>query len=111
VTVNLVEKIYGPTSDYENDFGDNPSGTFIYYKDLIGVTAITNIDVGLQVTDNLKLSIGALNAFNRFPNKLNSTALTHEKAYRDNNAVSQYPLFSPFGIDGGFYYVKALYQF
>ena len=111
VTINLVEKIYGPTSDYENDFGDNPSGTFIYYKDSIGVTAITNIDVGLQVTDNLKLSIGALNAFNRFPNKLNGTMLSHEKAYQDNDAVTQYPLFSPFGIDGGFYYVKALYQF
>lgn len=31
-TVNLAEKIYGPSADYENDDGDNPSGNFIYYK-------------------------------------------------------------------------------
>ena len=111
VTVNLVEKIYGPSSNYQNDFGDNPTGAFIYYKDYIGVTPITNIDVGYQVTNHLTLSIGALNAFNRFPNKLNGTALSHEITHVDNDAVTQYPLFSPFGIDGGFYYVKALYKF
>jgi iron complex outermembrane recepter protein len=111
LTVNLVERVYGPSSDYENDFGDNPTGKFIYFKDSIGITAITNIDVGYQVAEHLTLSVGAINAFNRFPNKLNGTALSHEQAYADPDAVIQYPLFSPFGLDGGYYYVKALYHF
>jgi iron complex outermembrane recepter protein len=121
LTVNLVEKIYGPSSDYENDDGDNGpgqtcsygpcTGKFSYYKDSIGVTAITNLDVGYQFTEHVKFSVGAQNLFNRFPNKLNGTILSREIAATDNAAVTQYPLFSPFGIDGGFYYVKAVYKF
>jgi iron complex outermembrane receptor protein len=111
LTVNLVEKIYGPSSDYENDDGDGPTGAFVYFKDSIGVTAITNLDVGYNYTDHLKLSVGAQNLFNRFPNKLNSNILGRENAAADNTAVTQYPIFSPFGINGGFYYVKAVYKF
>jgi iron complex outermembrane recepter protein len=124
LTVNLVEKIYGTSSDYQNDDGDNGKGTpytvcsygtcdgsFSYYKNTVGVTAITNLDVGYQFTDHLKLSLGAQNLFNRFPNKLNSNILTREIAAKDNAAVTQYPIFSPFGINGGFYYVKAVYKF
>jgi len=111
LSVNLAEKIYGPSVDYENDDGDNPSNSPQYFEDRIGVTPITNLDVGFQFTEGLKLSIGAQNLFNRFPNKLNSTILSRETAAADNTAVDQYPIFSPFGINGGFYYVKALYKF
>jgi iron complex outermembrane receptor protein len=111
LSVNLVEKIYGTSSDYENDDGDGPSGSFEYFKTTIGVTAITNLDLGYQFTDHLKLSLGAQNLFNRFPNKINSTILSREIAAGDNAAVTQYPIFSPFGINGGFYYVKAVYKF
>jgi len=111
LTVNLVEKIYGPSSDYENDDGDGPTGSFVYFKDSVGVTAITNLDVAYSYTDHLKLSVGAQNLFNRFPNKLNSNILGRENAASDNAAVTQYPIFSPFGINGGFYYVKAVYKF
>ena len=111
--LNLVEKIYGKSSDYENDDGDGPTGSFQYFKDEIGVTAITNVDAGYWYTDHLKLSVGAVNAFNRFPNKLNGNILSREENYPggDNAAVTQYPIFSPFGINGGFYYAKALYKF
>ena len=111
LSVNLVEKVYGPSADYENDDGDNPTHSNEYFKDQIGVTLITNLDVGFQFTDGLKLSVGAQNLFNRFPNKLNANILAHENAANDNAAVDQYPIFSPFGINGGFYYVKALYKF
>jgi iron complex outermembrane recepter protein len=113
LSVNLVEKIYGPSADYENDDGDNPTNSNEYFRDQIGVTAITNLDVGFQFTEGLRLSIGAQNLFNRFPDKLNSNILNHENAAPggDNAAVDQYPIFSPFGINGGFYYVKAAYRF
>jgi iron complex outermembrane receptor protein len=111
LSVNIAEKIYGPSADYENDDGDGPSGNVEYFKDSIGVTPITNLDIAYQFTEGLKLSFGAQNLFNRFPNKLNSTILGRENAAADNAAVDQYPIFSPFGINGGFYYVKALYRF
>jgi len=109
--VNLVEKVYGPSSDYENDDGDNPTGNFQYFQDKINLTAVTNLDVSYLFTDHLKVAVGAQNLFNRFPNKLNSNILGREDAAADNAAVTQYPGFSPFGINGGFYYVKAVYKF
>jgi iron complex outermembrane receptor protein len=71
----------------------------------------TNLDGGYRFTKALKLSIGAQNLFNKFPNKLNSNVLARENTSVDNSAVEQYPAFSPFGINGGFYYVKAAYEF
>ena len=125
LTVNLQEKIYGPSSEWGNDDGDNggPStctaGVYCatnglqYFKTTIPTTAITNINLSYQFTEHVSLSIGALNALNRFPTKLNSTLLAHEQnfAYGDNAGVDQYPYFSPFGINGGFYYAKASIKF
>jgi iron complex outermembrane receptor protein len=110
-SANLVEKIYGPSSDYETDDGDNSTSSLQYFQNSIGVTAITNLDLGFQFTEHLKLSVGAQNLFNKFPPYRNATIQSRENAAGDNQAVEQYPLFSPFGVDGGFYYVKALYKF
>jgi iron complex outermembrane receptor protein len=109
--VNLVEHIYGPSSDYGNDDGDNPTGNFQYFQDKINLTATTSVNISYMFTDKLKLAVGAENLFNRFPNKLNNNILDREIAASDNTAVTQYPGFSPFGINGGFYYVKAVYKF
>jgi hypothetical protein len=32
LSVNLVEKLYGPSSDYENDDGDNPTDSNEYFR-------------------------------------------------------------------------------
>ena len=111
LSVNLVEKLIGPSSDYENDDGDNPVGNVEYFKDNIPATLITNLDVGFQFTDSLKLSAGAQNLFNKYPPYLNSNILNRENAASDPVAVDRYPIFSPYGVNGGFYYVKALYKF
>jgi iron complex outermembrane receptor protein len=110
-SVNLVEKVYGPSSDIENDDGDGPGGSLNYFPNNIGVHFITNLDIGYQFAEHLKMSVGAQNLFNRFPDKINATILSRENAAGDNAAVQQYPLFSPFGENGGFYYVKATYKF
>ena len=110
-SVTLLEKIYGPTSDYENDDGDGPTGNVVYFKDNIGITPITNLDLGYQIREHLKLDIGAVNLLNRYPNLRNSTVLSREFKANDATAATQYPIFSPFGFDGGFYYVKATLSF
>jgi iron complex outermembrane recepter protein len=116
-SVNVVEKVYGPSAETGNDDGDNSDSNYVsgfdYFRTSIGTTLITNLDLGYQATKALKLSAGALNLFNRYPDKINGTQLAHENnpAYGDNAGVQIYPSFSPFGIDGGYYYVKANYAF
>src|SRR6202453_4824859 len=57
-SVNLLEKIYGPSSDYENDDGDGPTGQPVYFQNRIATTPITNLDLGYQVMSHLKVEIG-----------------------------------------------------
>jgi iron complex outermembrane recepter protein len=110
-TVNLLEKIYGPSSEWENDHGDNPKNIPVYFKSSIGVSPITNLDLAYQVQDHLKLSIGAVNLFNKFPNHLNGELLARYASHDDTSAVFDYSSWSPYGIDGGFYYARATFTF
>jgi iron complex outermembrane receptor protein len=110
-TVNLLEKIYGPSSEWENDDGDNPTNTPEYFKSSIGLSPITNLDLAYQVQEHLKLSIGAVNLFNKFPNHLNGELLARYASHDDTSAVFDYSSWSPYGIDGGFYYARATFTF
>jgi iron complex outermembrane recepter protein len=110
-TVNLLEKIYGPSSEWENDDGDNPTNSPVYFKSSIGVSPITNLDLAYQVQDHLKLSIGAVNLFNKFPNHLNGELLARYASHDDTSATFDYSSWSPYGIDGGFYYARAMFTF
>ena len=116
-SLDLVERIYGPSAETGNDDGDNSDSKnvsgFDYFRTSIGTTAITNLDAGYQATKELKFNAGAINLFNRYPDKINGTQLSHENnpTYGDNAGVAIYPAFSPFGINGGYYYVKATYAF
>jgi iron complex outermembrane receptor protein len=110
-TVNLLEKVYGPSSRWQNDNGDNSTNVPVYFKSRIGVSPITNLDLAYQVQNHLKLSIGAVNLFNKFPNHLNGELLARYTAAHDNSAVFNYSSWSPYGIDGGFYYAKATFTF
>jgi iron complex outermembrane receptor protein len=126
-TVNLRESIYGQSSEYVNDGGATSAaglpppgaapgtapkaGAAYYYENRIGVTPITSLDLSYQAFDHLKLSVGAVNLFNRYPNKINGALDTAYKSAQFNSAVGQYPSFSPFGIDGGYYYLRANYSF
>jgi iron complex outermembrane recepter protein len=113
LSVNLVEKIYGRSSEYENDDGDNPTGKLQYFKTTIPVTPITNLNLSYDVAARLRLSIGAINLFDRKPPHLNGNLLAHYDsfAYGDNQGVQAFPSFSPFGINGGSYYATATFTF
>ena len=113
LAVNIEEQVYGSSAEWASDNGDNPSNTPIYYRTTIGVAPITNLDVSYLLTRRFTLSAGALNAFDRYPDKTNSTLLAHYDnfKYGDTLGVFQYPMFSPFGINGGYYYVRGSYRF
>jgi iron complex outermembrane recepter protein len=110
-SVNLHEIIYGPSTEWQSDLGDSPTGTPIYYNNRIGTIPITNLELGLTALKGLKFAVGANNLFNRYPEKLNGNLTSTFNAVDDNAAVQKYPGFSPFGIDGGFYYAKVSFRF
>jgi iron complex outermembrane receptor protein len=110
-SVTVHEIIYGPSSEWDSDDGDNTAATPIYYETRIGTIPITNVEFGVMALKDLRIAIGANNVFNRYPEQINPNVTAHEDAYDDNGAVAKYPSFSPIGIDGGFYYVRGSFRF
>jgi iron complex outermembrane receptor protein len=87
-----------------------------YYKTTIPFTPITNIDLSYQISKLLQVSIGANNAFNKYPPLENAHLIAaynsvYGVANNDAAATQVQPIFSPFGIDGGFYYARATLRF
>ncbi|WP_421934901.1 TonB-dependent receptor plug domain-containing protein [Phenylobacterium sp.] len=103
-SVDLRETWYGQASRYA-DPGDGR-----YYLDKAGAKLITDLVVGYRVTEGVSLTLGANNLFDVRPNRVNAAGLAASAA-AGNPAVEVYPAFSPFGINGGFYYAKVGYRF
>jgi iron complex outermembrane receptor protein len=82
-----------------------------YYKTQIDERIIIDLDISYAVTDAVTVSLGANNLLNEVPEKYNPALL--QQYFQDNNnaAVGQYANFSPFGINGGYYYGKLAYTF
>jgi iron complex outermembrane receptor protein len=120
--VDLHEIIYGKSSSCDNpdsDTSQHPLATpcaivrwgLYYYENHIGTVAITNLELGVNLKESLTVAIGANNLFNRYPNQVNAANTAVEAQNFDNAAVQKYSPFSPFGIDGGFYYARLGYKF
>jgi iron complex outermembrane receptor protein len=121
--VDLHEIIYGKSSSCDNPDSDpSPTplqgptcaayaGGLYYYENRIGTVAITNLELGMSLKDTVTVAIGANNIFNRYPNTVDKNYTAVEASGFDNAAVQKYSAFSPFGIDGGFYYARLSYKF
>ncbi len=108
VTVRVHELVYGKSFDYDiSSYG----GTLFPYKNEIPTTAVTNLEVSFQAMDALTFTVGATNLFDEYPAKRNATLRGLQAQNNDNSAVSQYPSFSPFGINGAYYYGTLSYRF
>ncbi len=58
--------------------------------------------------ENLKISVGAQNIFDEYPSRLD---FAEQTGSANNSWGGQYYETSPFGFNGGFYYLKATYDF
>jgi iron complex outermembrane receptor protein len=105
-TVNLKETVYGKSSNLTQD-----SGSSNLMKTTIKTALITDLDVSYAVLSSVKLSVGANNLLNRYPNRINGLLREHYLKNNSNGFVTQFPSFSPFGINGGYYYGKITYTF
>ncbi len=105
LSVNTKATLYGPSSEMLSADGAT------YYKTQIDERIIIDLDISYAVTDAVTVSLGANNLLNEVPEKYNP-ALLQQYFQDDNNAaVGQYANFSPFGINGGYYYGKLAYTF
>jgi len=74
------------------------------------VKLVTDLDVSYRIVRNIKVSAGANNLFNVFPDRVNPAGLAASAA-AGNPAVEIYPSFSPFGINGGYYFARLSVDF
>jgi iron complex outermembrane receptor protein len=104
-TVSAREAFYGRSSELQSSDGAT------YYQTEVKPTAITDLEVSYQFTKAWMLSVGANNLFNQYPDHVNAGLLAEQRANLDNGAVTVYPSFSPFGINGGYYYARLGFKF
>ncbi|WP_229259942.1 TonB-dependent receptor plug domain-containing protein [Duganella aquatilis] len=104
-SVNLRESIYGPSSNY------NSLDNVTYYETKIKTLATTDLEVSYRLTKALTASVGANNLFNKYPDKVNQAYIAAARAALNTAAVTQYPSFSPIGINGGYYYARLNYTY
>ncbi len=108
-SVNLRETIYGKSSEIQSTSGTGIGGVV----EKVGTTAITDLDVGYQLTEAVKVNVGANNLFNhKAPTVPNISDGRGGVRPADGSNVYDNPLgFTPFGINGGYYYARVTYTF
>jgi iron complex outermembrane receptor protein len=104
LTVNLTETVYGESSS----LADPGTGPLLETK--VGTTAITDLEVSYRLPGDVTLAVGANNLFNKYPDKL-SAGFQAACVASGSGCVAQYPTFSPFGINGGYYYGRVTWNF
>jgi iron complex outermembrane receptor protein len=105
--VNLRETIYGESSEIVSPDGTGAPPNF---TNKVGVTGITDLDIAYQVTDQVRLSVGANNLFDQKPP--NVLQFPPAGGLADGSNVYDAPIgISPYGINGGFYYGRLVVKF
>ncbi|MBN9319585.1 MAG: TonB-dependent receptor [Caulobacterales bacterium] len=105
-SVSLKESVFGPASGMSLDGFDAT-----WRETKIDAAVVTDLEVSYEVLEGLKLTAGANNLFNKYPNRINGLLRQHQLQQNSNAYVTQYPTFSPFGINGGYYYGKLTWTF
>ncbi|UZW54246.1 TonB-dependent receptor [Sphingobium sp. JS3065] len=105
-TANLRESYYSEVYTLETARSGPDAGDLI--KVPVKEAFITDLELGYQIAKPIKISIGANNLFNKYPTQRsrefirNAELANNERGY----STSKYPTFSPYGINGGYYYAR-----
>jgi len=106
-SVSLRESIYGKT----RELGTTPADGSIDYYALVGTKFITDLEVGIEPKQGIKLAIGANNLFDVYPNEFPRFIRDQQYALSSTAYINKYPTFSPIGINGGYYYARLTLKF
>ncbi|WP_343527084.1 TonB-dependent receptor [Sphingomonas sp.] len=103
-SATLRGTVYGPSSTMTSPDG----GTF--YNQKIGTAFIGDIDLNYAITEGLTITLGANNVFNKRPPTIQILPLTGSATVptmaNGGNTYDAPLTFSPYGINGGYYYAK-----
>lgn len=108
-TVNFRETVYGESSEVLDLSGTglDPEARRV----TIPVTGITDLSVGYKINDSLRIEAGADNLFDQrpptIPNIPNGSGGV--RPLDGNNVYGEPAQWSPWGIDGGYYYGRLTY--
>ena len=98
--------LFGKTSNFTSPDG----GT--YYRQEIGTAVVADLELNYDLTDNLEISVGANNLFNKRPPTVALVPGTTSFQLVNGGNVLDAPLtFSPYGINGGYYYGRVNFKF
>src|SRR5690606_15623575 len=108
-TLSLRESIYGPQHTLSSVAGLPPAvvdsldvvqlGGGRFYKNEIGLMPLTSIELTYEPNDNLRLSVGADNIFNQYPDKVPDAVWNYNEE-RYANTTRAYLNGSPVGYFG-----------
>jgi iron complex outermembrane receptor protein len=111
LSVNLREQVYGESSEILDLSGTGTDSEARRVK--VGAAGITDLDIGYFVTDAVKINFGANNLFDKrppgVPNIPNGSGGV--RPLSGNNTYGEPLQWSPYGINGGYYYGKVTFTF
>ena len=112
-SLTLRENYYGSWSDAV-DYGtaDGVSGANGGSLQVFGAKATTDLDITYNFASQFALTLGANNLFNTFPDKLNASSQGIYPITGGGSDGQVYPRNGgPFGMNGGFWYVRATVKY
>ncbi|MEJ0064862.1 MAG: TonB-dependent receptor [Caulobacteraceae bacterium] len=102
-SVNARGNVYGPTSEIVTN------SSLGHLTESIPTSATMDLDIAYRFTPNIKLAIGANNLFNLTPPTM---PLVNGAPADSGTVVYHVPLlFSPYGVNGGYYYGRLTITF
>jgi iron complex outermembrane recepter protein len=105
-SANARGTLFGVTSNFTSPDG----GTF--YLQRIPSTVIADLELSYEAMDGFTLSVGANNLFNKRPPTVQLVPGTTNFSLVNGGNVLDSPLtFSPYGINGGYYYGRVNFKF
>ena len=104
VEAKAVRHLYGK-AEALSDPGTGP-----LLNTVASATAITDAELSYKFPMGVTAAIGANNLFNKYPDKF-SAAFQAACVASGSGCVTQYPSFSPYGINGGYYYGRLTFAF
>ncbi|HJP69997.1 MAG TPA: TonB-dependent receptor [Sphingomicrobium sp.] len=109
LSVDVREIMYGATSQHLSPDG---SGRGSLAQDIrIGTTFITDLDVGYMILPGLRLNVGATNLFDKQAPKMPTIVVNGKSRPLLNNVYNAAQAFTPWGINGGYYYARMTFNF
>jgi iron complex outermembrane receptor protein len=105
--MNLRESYYGKTG-FLTTFPTNANQDYFV---TVKKRFITDLELSVKVGEAIRISVGANNIFNSYPNEYGRDYRDAQYATSSTGYITRYPVTSPYGVMGGYYYGRVGVKF